>query len=277
MLSRCAEYPIEEIPLNRISIFIPRDREKKGFGELVTSIGKHGLIVPVTVLKRADDRYELIKGQGRLEAHKRLKRTTIRAFVVPESDMDQYEKTVEWLVENRVRTQLPAVVKARLADIDRQQGLSYDVIGERYGMAPGTARQYARMAQKSSEQVLEMVESNRLDFTRAKAIAEGIDDKRAQEVVAQVVTEDHLDQKNTRAAVRIARSTMQGADEPLTITELRSGIRRLAHRRGVLGEQLVVVQERLDVLRRHGRDLSKDKDFLAAIAQAGRELPTEVL
>ena len=275
MSPRSADYPIEEIPLDRISVFIPRKREKTGFRDLVASIDKHGLIIPITVLKRADGTYELIKGQGRLEAHSRLKRPSIRAFVIPESDMDQYQKTVEWLVENRVRTQLPAVVKARLADIDRQQGLSYEAIGERYGMSPGTARQYARMAQKSSERVLDMVENDRLDFTRAKAIAEGIDDKAAQEVVAQVVTEDGLDQKNTRAAVRVARSTMQDATQPLTITELRSGIRRVGHRRGMLGEQLIVTQERLDVLRRHGGDLSKDKDFLAILDQVGRQQPPE--
>ncbi len=275
MSPRSADYPIEEIPLDRISVFIPRKREKTGFRDLVASIDKHGLIIPITVLKRADGTYELIKGQGRLEAHSRLKRPSIRAFVIPESDMDQYQKTVEWLVENRVRTQLPAVVKARLADIDRQQGLSYEAIGERYGMSPGTARQYARMAQKSSERVLDMVENDRLDFTRAKAIAEGIDDKAAQEVVAQVVTEDGLYQKNTRAAVRVARSTMQDATQPLTITELRSGIRRVGLRSGMLGEQLIVTQERLDVLRRHGGDLSKDKDFLAILDQVGRQQPPE--
>lgn len=270
-----AEYPVEEIPVDRISVFISRKREEAGRNELIASIRKHGLIIPVTVLRRADGTYELIKGQGRLEAHRRLKRASIRAFVVPESDMNPYEKTVEWLVENRVRVQLPAVVKARLADIDRQRGLTYEEIGRRYGMSPGTARQYARAAQKSSEHVLDMVQNDRLDFTQAKTIAEGIDDKGAQVVVAQVVADDRLDIKNTRAAVRVARDAIRSSGQPLTITELRSSIKQLARRRGQLGEQLVVTQERLEVLRRHTDDLVKVADFQAALTSAGRPMPPE--
>ncbi|MEO0078235.1 MAG: ParB/RepB/Spo0J family partition protein [candidate division WOR-3 bacterium] len=276
MLRSAAEYPVKEIPVNRISVFIERDREPIGFQELVESIRVHGLIVPVTVVERSDGRFELIKGQGRLEAHKRLKRSTIRAFVVPEADIDQYTKTVDWLVENRVRANLPPVVKARLADIDRQRGVTYEEIARRYGITPATARQYARVVRKASEQVLDMVEKDRLGFVKAKIIAEGIDDKRTQEAVAEVVTEDELDQRGTRAAVLIAQKAAQERTSPLSITELRSEIRKVAHRRSQLGEQLVATQERLDLLRRHSAELRGDSGFAEVVATIGRELPPEV-
>lgn len=271
-----AERPVEEIPVDSITVFIERWREPIGFNELVESIRKHGLIVPVTVVRCAEGGFQLIKGQGRLEAHKRLKRPTIRAFVYQESEMDQYTKTVDWLVENRVRVKLPPVVKARLADIDQQRGLTYDEIASRYGMSPATARQYARVARKASGRVLDLVEKKELDFVKAKVIAEGIDDKGTQEAVAQVVAEDGLDQRETRAAVRLAQKAARESAASLTITELRSGIRRLTHRRSQIGEQVVVTQERLDVLRRHSVELGSDSAFVSMLASEGRQLPPEV-
>jgi ParB/RepB/Spo0J family partition protein len=242
----------------------------------MASISEHGLIVPVTVLKRKDGSFELIKGQGRYEAHKKLGRTHIRAFVIPEEDMDVYQKTVEWLVENRVREELPSVLKARFAELDRQRGLSYEEIGRRYGMSPATARQYAKMAQKSSERVLQMVEEDKLDFTSAKMIAEGVNDRDSQEAVAEVVVSEKAGPRGTRAVVRIAQQLASSSDEPVTIPQLRERTRDMGHQRSLASRQLIVLQERRDVLLRHTRELAREQSFVDVVKASGRTLPEEM-
>ena len=60
---------IQRIPTDAIAILNPRARNKKVFQELVASIANLGLKKPITVSSRKDgDGYDLVCGQGRLEA-----------------------------------------------------------------------------------------------------------------------------------------------------------------------------------------------------------------
>src|SRR5688572_13012075 len=85
-------------------IFFARSRDKQGFDSLVDSISRIGLIIPITVQKK-DDQYQLIKGQGRLEAYKELKLPKIKAFVL-DQEVAEKKKIENWLVENAVRQHL---------------------------------------------------------------------------------------------------------------------------------------------------------------------------
>ena len=60
---------IRLIPVNQITVLNPRARNKRVFQELVTSIEHLGLKKPITVSPRPGrSRYDLVCGQGRLEA-----------------------------------------------------------------------------------------------------------------------------------------------------------------------------------------------------------------
>ena len=62
---------VEMIPIDLIDVVNPRTRNKKVFREITESIAQVGLKKPITVSRRqhADgDRYDLVCGQGRLEA-----------------------------------------------------------------------------------------------------------------------------------------------------------------------------------------------------------------
>ena len=66
---------IELIPIDRITVINPRVRNRKSFKDIVENIGAVGLKKPITVARRdAPDgpRYDLVCGQGRLEAYQSL-------------------------------------------------------------------------------------------------------------------------------------------------------------------------------------------------------------
>lgn len=92
---------IRMIPINAITILNPRVRNKKIFNELVTSIAHLGLKKPITVSVRPDQSgYDLVCGQGRLEAFIALGQTEIPAVLLEASEEDCF---VMSLVENLAR------------------------------------------------------------------------------------------------------------------------------------------------------------------------------
>jgi ParB family transcriptional regulator, chromosome partitioning protein len=94
---------IQQIAVRDIVTLNPRARNRKIFAELVTSIAHLGLKKPITVSPRsAGDGYNLVCGQGRLEAFIELGQSHIPAVVV---DATQEDCFVMSLVENLARRQ----------------------------------------------------------------------------------------------------------------------------------------------------------------------------
>ena len=111
------------IQLDQIEIVNPRVRNKKVFKEIVDNIAALGLKRPVTVARRAGSkelRYDLVCGQGRIEAFRLLNQTAIPAIVVEANSEDCM---VMSLVENLARRQHRAI--DLLHDI---QGLGHELI-----------------------------------------------------------------------------------------------------------------------------------------------------
>ncbi|ODS57817.1 MAG: chromosome partitioning protein ParB [Acidobacteria bacterium SCN 69-37] len=91
------------IPIAAIAVMNPRARNRRVFNELVTSIRQLGLKRPITVCQRQGRHgYDLVCGQGRLEAFVALGETEISAVVVEASEEDCF---VMSLVENLARRQ----------------------------------------------------------------------------------------------------------------------------------------------------------------------------
>ena len=70
------------IPTDRIRILNPRVRNRRTFEEMVENIAKIGLKRPITVTQRAGTdpaEYDLVCGQGRLEAFMELDLSRFRA------------------------------------------------------------------------------------------------------------------------------------------------------------------------------------------------------
>jgi len=74
---------VRMIPVDRIDVLNPRDRNKRVFDEIVGNIKAIGLKKPITVTPRAGDdgteRFLLVCGEGRLNAFRSLGEAMIPA------------------------------------------------------------------------------------------------------------------------------------------------------------------------------------------------------
>ena len=96
---------IEIIPVGAIDVVNPRVRNRRIFKEIVTSVAELGLKRPITVKRKTSEgepRYDLVCGQGRLEAYQALGQREIPAVVVDASNEDS---AIMSLVENCARRQ----------------------------------------------------------------------------------------------------------------------------------------------------------------------------
>lgn len=114
------------IPIADIHVLNPRSRNKKVFNELVTSIAHLGLKKPITVSPRkSGPGYDLVCGQGRLEAFVALNQNEIPAVVIDATEEDCF---VMSLVENMARRQHSSLELVREIGALRQRGYSIEEI-----------------------------------------------------------------------------------------------------------------------------------------------------
>jgi ParB family chromosome partitioning protein len=118
---------VKEIELELIDVSALNTRkdliagtEDSSIEDLANSIREKGLLQPITVRPSASGRYELIAGQRRLLAYRRLGLKTISAIVHAYSDPDAVAVS---LIENVHRADMNAVDKARaLKQLAEQYG-----------------------------------------------------------------------------------------------------------------------------------------------------------
>jgi len=96
---------VKMIPINQIRILNPRPRDRKKFEQIVQSIQNLGLKKPIQVSQRSAEEgdepgYDLVCGQGRMEAFMALGHNEIPAIVV---EVPREERLLRSLVENMAR------------------------------------------------------------------------------------------------------------------------------------------------------------------------------
>src|SRR2546425_5647729 len=101
----CMNDEVQMIPIERIRILNPRQRDRKKFEVIVQSIRNLGLKKPIQVSLRSESEaegpgYDLICGQGRIEAFIALGHKEIPAIVV---EITKEDRLLRSLVENIAR------------------------------------------------------------------------------------------------------------------------------------------------------------------------------
>ena len=96
---------VKMIPIDRIRVLNPRHRDRKKFEIIVQSVKNLGLKKPIQVSLRsaqegAEPGYDLVCGQGRIEAFIQLGQTEIPAIVI---EAEESDCLVMSLVENCAR------------------------------------------------------------------------------------------------------------------------------------------------------------------------------
>lgn len=166
---------VEMIPVDRITVVNPRVRNKRVFEEIVANIAEIGLKRPITVSRRvaADGPfYDLVCGQGRLEAFKSLGQTEVPALVVA---ADPDDCLIASLVENCARRQHRAI--DLLQDIGgmKERGYSDTDIARKTGLSYDYVHAVARLLKRGEERLLRAVEAGHIPISVAVEIAEADD------------------------------------------------------------------------------------------------------
>lgn len=169
----------EDIPVDRIFVVNPRTRNRVKWLEIVASIKAVGLKRPITVSPReepdeAGHTYDLVCGQGRLEAHIELGQPTIKAVLIEASEADRYLMS---LVENIARR--PSSYKAIYFEVRNLLDRGYDgpVIAQKLGVDRSYVHGIVRLVERGEAKLIEQVELGRIPISVAVQIAGGDDDE----------------------------------------------------------------------------------------------------
>jgi ParB family chromosome partitioning protein len=193
---------VELIPVDQVDIINPRLRNARLFKEIVANIAELGLKKPITVTRRthADGRrYDLVCGQGRLEAYRLLGQQEIPALVV-EADSD--DCLVMSLVENCARRQHRAI--DLLHDIEglKRRGYREAEIARKTDLSVEYVRGVIRLLEKGEHRLLRAVESGHLPVSVAVEIAES-DDAGVQRALQQAYEKKDLRGRRLMIAKRV--------------------------------------------------------------------------
>jgi ParB family chromosome partitioning protein len=181
MINKIEPGKMRMIPLDRIDVLNPRERNKGIFDEIVGNIKAIGLKKPITVTPRAG-RYLLICGEGRVRAFKALGETTIPALVVMVSDEDAF---IMSLAENIARRHYrPLELLAGIEQL-RDQGYDKKIIAEKTGLTVEYVQGILILLKNGEERLLVAVESGRIPLNAALTIVGAGDDNKAVQAALQ--------------------------------------------------------------------------------------------
>jgi ParB family transcriptional regulator, chromosome partitioning protein len=152
--------PVQMIPIDKIRVLNPRTRNKIIFGDIIKNISHVGLKKPITVSLRegsnGDHSYDLVCGQGRLEAFVALGAKEIPAFVITASKEDRMLMS---LVENIARRRSNTVDSRKL---DLESSYVHGIL---------------HLLEHGEERLVQEVERGRIALTVAIRIANSKDEE----------------------------------------------------------------------------------------------------
>ena len=265
---------VQLIPIDDITIVNPRARNKRVFSEIVSNISELGLKRPITVARRNGPdgkRYDLVCGQGRLEAFQSLGQRQIPAFVV---DADTEGCLVMSLVENLARRQHRAL--DLLHDIEglKRRGYREAEIARKTGLTLGYVRDVIRLLQTGEHRLLRAVEAGHMPVSIAVEIANA-DGEEVQQVLQQAYEKKLLRGQKLVAVKRLVeqrrlkgkgqKTTDRNRPRPLSVERLLRTYRddtdkkrRLVRKAEATHDCLIFVTEGL-------RKLLADADFVSLL------------
>jgi ParB family chromosome partitioning protein len=234
---------VQTIPIEEINILNPRDRNKKQFQRLVRSIANLGLKKPIKVRRRDNGdgkgQFDLVCGQGRLEAYISLNQTEIPAIV---EDISVEECLLQSLVENLARRQHTTIELVGSIGILKERGYNYSEIARKVDLPPTYVQGIVRLLKQGEERLLNAVEKGIIPISIAVEIATS-DDEGVQLALLEAYESKKL---RGRKLIKARRVISQRQNKGKT---LRSGIRR--KKRGEISAN--------DVVRSYRRETERQK------------------
>lgn len=200
---------VKNVPVNAIvpSPYQPRtifDDER--IDELCQTIKTHGIIQPIVVRVR-DNRYELIAGERRWRAVKKLGHETIPAII---REFNDSQAASIALIENLQREGLTAIEEAIAYQqlIDMHQ-LTQESLAQRLGKSQSTIANKIRLLQLSEPVKLALME-RKITERHARALL-SLDQEELQARILEDIISKELNVKQTEARIAFLKETVKTA------------------------------------------------------------------
>jgi len=166
---------VQMVSIERIRVINARARSDVKFQEMVTNISKIGLKKPITVSRRTeDDGYDLVCGQGRLEAYLALGQSEVPAIIV---DAPLHDRYLMSLVENLARPPRTTLQLAREIKTLRERGYTTVEIAAKVGLSDTYVSNLSKLLSKGETRLVEAVERGEIPIVVAIQIANADDEQ----------------------------------------------------------------------------------------------------
>lgn len=269
---------VQLIPIEHITVVNPRVRNQRVFKGIIENIAEIGLKKPITVTRRPSSdgpRYDLVCGQGRLEAFHALGQTEIPAFV---TDADAETGLVMSLVENLARRQHRAI--DLLHDIEgmKRRGYNESEIANKTGLTVEYVRGVIRLIEGGEDRLLRAVESGHVPVSIAVEIAD-TDDAGIQAVLQQAYETKALRGRKLMAVKRlIAQRRRSGKtldaggrkrNRPLSVEALLRAYQQDTEKKRLLVQKAENTRDRLIFVTEALRKVFDDEHFVTLLRAEG--------
>jgi ParB family chromosome partitioning protein len=168
---------VQLVPIDKITVINPRKRNRKVFDQIVQSIKQLGLKRPITVIRKNSPHgaeFDLVCGQGRMEAFKVLGQNEIPALVIEATTADAL---VMSLVENVARRQHRAIDLLHDVEGMQRRGHSVEQIALKTDLSPEYVRGVIKLIETGEHRLLKAVEGGTMPISIAMQIAESPDEE----------------------------------------------------------------------------------------------------
>lgn len=272
---------VEMIPIDAIQVINPRARSRRQHREIVDNISAVGLKRPITVSRREvanGVRYDLVCGEGRLEAFRMLGATEIPAVVI---EVDEADCLVMSLVENIARRmQRPIDLMAEIGNLAKR-GYGDAEIAEKIGCSRGWVRLVVTLLERGEERLVAAVEVGLIPIAMATEIAQAKGEE-AQTILLEAYESGKIRGKKLAAVRRLLDQRLRKKKgtkdrglgrtsyaKRLTADDLVRVYQREADKQRLLARKADFAQARLLFIVEAMKDLLADESFTTLLRAEG--------
>lgn len=203
-VSKIDQNDIQQLPVTLIvpNRFQPRTEfAEERIDELAQTIKTHGIIQPI-IVRKSDNKYEIIAGERRWRAVIKLGWETIPGIV---RDLNDTQTASVALIENLQREQLSVIEEAVAYEkLIELHGLTQESLAQRLGRGQSTIANKLRLL-KLPEVIQSALRDKQLTERHARAMLSLKDEKQQEQLLKEVI-ENKLNVKQTEERVKMLLS-----------------------------------------------------------------------
>ena len=279
---------VQLIPIDKINVLNPRVRNQKIFKDIVANITQVGLKRPVTVTKchsgASGKDYDLICGQGRMEAFITRGQTKIPALVI---DVDEETALIMILVENLARRQHSSLELLRGIDLLKEKGYDARTIAAKIGVSEGYVSDILKLRERGEERLVSAVENGQMPLAFAITIATFPDDEqRALHEAYQsgelqgkrfLIAKRLLDLRRRHGKLLRSDRHKKGKSAPISKADIMKSYQKEMDRKRLMKQKADTVRNVMSFTVTALRQLFKEDHFLTLLrAEKIEDMPARV-